>query len=260
MPAVATVHDLLHLHYYSRLHIEYYKRILKPLYRKCSGIICVSEFTRREFLAWSQFPAEQVITIHNGIDQEAFASAPPARLPYPYVFYAGNRRVYKNLYRLLEAYARSRLPKEGVHLVLTGPPDADLGQWATALGIDQLLHFAGKLADSEVRGLYRGATAVAFVSLYEGFGLPVLEGMAAGVPVMTSSTAAMPEVAGNAALLVDPKSTDEIANGLGRLCFDEALRAALINSGRARAAIFSWDTCAARTWQVIERAAGGAHR
>jgi len=256
LPSVVTVHDLTHLHFYTRLHAAYYNGLMKRLYRKCRGVICVSEYTRREFLEWAGMRSDDVHVIHNGVSELFFNVTEGFGLPFPYVFYPGNRRAYKNLDRLLEAYARSRLPVEGIHLVLTGPPDRHLQARAKRIRIERLTHFVGQVREEEVARLYRGATAVVFVSLYEGFGLPIVEAMAAGVPVLTSNVSSMPEIAGEAAVLVEPTRTDEIAAGLECVSFDSELRRKLVRLGKDRARLFDWDSSAARVWQAVARVAG----
>jgi glycosyltransferase involved in cell wall biosynthesis len=255
IPAVVTVHDLTHLYFYSSLHRAYYNHVMKRLYRRCAQIICVSEYTRHEFLAWSGIPAERVHTVRNGVSGEDFRAAAGAGLPFPYVFYPGNHRPYKNLPRLLAAYARTKLPQEGIHLVMTGQPTADLIRSAVALGVQSKIHCLGRVTDAQVAGLYREARLVAFVSLYEGFGLPIIEGMACGVPVLTSNVSSMPETAGNAAYLVDPRSIADISEGLERGCFDEPLRERLMCLGRERARQFDWTVSAEQTWRIVNYAA-----
>jgi len=256
VPVVVTVHDLAHLHLYTRFHAAYYGTVLKPLYRRCHSVICVSDYTRREFLEWSGMPSDRVFTVHNGVPHELFAAEADFGLPYPYVFYPGNRRSYKNLDRLLTAYANSALPRAGIRIVLTGETDKALQLKARKAGIEGSIHFAGHVSDQDLARLYHGATLVAFVSLYEGFGLPILEAMAAGVPVLTSNVAAMPEVAGGAALLVDPTSTEEITAALERLSFEADLRRELVRLGRLQAARFDWDRGAAQVWKIVAAAAG----
>jgi glycosyltransferase involved in cell wall biosynthesis len=254
VPVVVTVHDLTHLHFYGSLHAAYYRLVLRRMYRQCRSIICVSEYTRGEFLEWSGVPSERVFTVHNGVSVDVFSGTGDYGLPYPYVFYPGNRRPYKNLQRLVRAYANSALPRSGIELVLTGEPDGELRRCAREAGVAESLHFCGSVNQQDLARLYRGAALVAFVSLYEGFGLPIVEAMAAGVPVLTSNVAAMPEVAGSAALLVDPTSTQEIASGLERISFDSDLRRQLVQRGREQAARFSWDDSAAAVWKIVAEA------
>lgn len=254
IPAVVTVHDLTHLHYYSRWHASYYEAVLKPLYKRCAAVVCVSEFTRSEFLQWSAIDSSRVHVVHNGVDREAFVEAQPLLLDAPYVLYPGNRRAYKNLYRLIEAYSLSALPRERILLVLTGEVESDLLAHAERLGVQGSIRFLGTLGERQIKEAYRGAMAVVFVSLYEGFGLPILEGMAASVPVLTSGCGAMSEVAAGAALLVDPHSVAAIADGIDRVIFDSGLRERLIVAGNARAMSETWDLAASRVWSIVEGA------
>jgi glycosyltransferase involved in cell wall biosynthesis len=224
---------------------------MKPLYQRCAAVICVSEFTRNEFLNWSGLSPESVFTVHNGVSEAFFADQIEGDLPYPYVLYVGNHRAYKNLERLIRAYSETSLPASGVHLVLTGVTNSQLQIVARQCKVASFLHFSGRVDDESIVKLYRGARILAFVSLYEGFGLPILEAMAAGVPVITSSVSAMPEIAQDAALVVEPTSTDAIAHGLECLNFDEQLRSRLVRAGHLNARRFPWDATAASTWQIV---------
>jgi glycosyltransferase involved in cell wall biosynthesis len=252
LPSVLQVHDLIHLRFYSKAHVAYYNAILRPLYRRCSKIVCSSENTRREFLEWSGMPAEKVVTIYLGVSESFRASAMPSPLAFPYVFYPGNHRPYKNSARLIDAYANSSLPANGIRLVFTGPPQKELVLRAQLRGIPNSVHFVGQVPEIELVRLYQGALLIAFVSMYEGFGLPIVEAMCAGVPILTSNTSSMPEVAGDAALLIDPSSTEQITQGLEVLASDTAKRADLIARGNARSKLFSWDTTAAQLWAQID--------
>jgi glycosyltransferase involved in cell wall biosynthesis len=255
IPLVVTLHDLNHLHHYSSAHALYYELVMKPLFRRCKAIICVSNFTRDELLNWSGANPEKVFTVYNGVAFDTFADGPKSQLGFPYVLYVGNRRRYKNIELLFRAFAATSLPREGFRLLLTGGPTTPLQTLAAQCNIQNNVHYAGNVSDEELAPLYRGARLVAFVSLYEGFGLPILEAMAASVPVLTSNVAAMPEIAGGAALTVNPASVTEVTDGLERLCNDEDLRADLIRAGRLRAASFDWNTAAEATWNIVRGAA-----
>lgn len=260
IPSVVTVHDLTHRLFYSRLHRAYYDIVLKPLYRQCDAIICVSEFTRDTFLAWSKMTPEKVHVVLNGVSPEYAANSETLNLPYSYVLYPGNHRPYKNLARLLEAYAHSRLPQNDVHLVLTGQIHPGLQSQSEALGIAERVHFCGWLDVPDLPKLYRGALAIVYISLYEGFGLPIVEGMASDVPVMTSNISSMPEIAGDAALVVDPYSIPEITEGLNTLALDNTVRRELIARGAARVSQFAWKDSAARLWEIIDSVAATGRR
>ncbi|MBO3762219.1 glycosyltransferase family 1 protein [Ciceribacter sp. L1K22] len=252
LPSVVIVHDLTHRRFYGAAKRAYYDLVYKPLYRRCSAVICVSEFTRQEFLEWSGMPAEKVHLVYNGYES-CFNEAGPVHQPgYPYVFYGGNHRSYKNLDRLIKAFAASTLPSRGIKLVLTGKRNDELATLADNLSVGSDVVFAGRLPSEEIPSFYRGALAVAYVSLFEGFGLPIVEAYACGVPVLTSNVSAMPEVAGEGALLVNPESVEEIKQGLDRITSDEDLRMRLIAGGRRRREDFDWDSSAQRLWQLVK--------
>lgn len=257
VPSIVTVHDLTHRFFYSPLHRAYYDVVLKPLYRHCAAIICVSEYTRDTFLAWSKMPPHKVHVVLNGVCPDYAANRETLGLPYTYVLYSGNHRPYKNLARLVEAYARSRLPKNDIHLVLTGHVHPELQSQAQALGVGDHVHFCGWLDGPDLPKLYCGALAVAYISLYEGFGLPIVEAMASGVPVMTSNVSSMPEIAGDAALVVNPYSIAEIAEGLNTITLDDSVRRQLIANGAARVSQFDWKISAARLWTIVDSVASG---
>ncbi|MBR8149355.1 glycosyltransferase family 4 protein [Burkholderia vietnamiensis] len=253
LPSVVVVHDLTHRHFYTRAHRLYYDTVLRPLYRRCSAIVCVSAFTRDEFLAWSGMPPERVHVIHNGTDDAYTHNRDTLGHPFPYVLYPGNRRNYKNLHRLIEAFGASGLVALGVRLMLTGAPDPALLEHAARHRCADALTFAGVVPNDAMPKLYRGALFVAFVSRYEGFGLPILEAMASDVPVLTSRVSGMPEVAGSAAMLVDPASVADIAAAMRRLGTDAGCREALVARGREQLRRFSWDDSACRFWKLIEQ-------
>jgi glycosyltransferase involved in cell wall biosynthesis len=246
-----TIHDLAHLHHYSIAHRVYYDVLIRKLLQNVDRIFTVSDYTRNEILAWAPIDASRVIRIYNGVSNVFRLATRNDTARPPYVLYAGNRRGYKNIERMISAFARSRFAAQGGELWLTGARDAVSSHHAARHGVTDRVHYLGTLSDAELAQAYADARALMFVSLYEGFGLPVVEAMAAGCPVLTSNTTALAEIAGNAALTVDPTSTEAIADGLDRLCTDDALRNRLCAAGLRRAADFHWDRCAAGYWQAI---------
>jgi glycosyltransferase involved in cell wall biosynthesis len=192
---------------------------------------------------------------------------PAERGPAPaYLLYVGTLQPRKNLSRLIEAFARlAGAPafadvqqSDSLRLVLAGRRGwlyDDLVAQVERLGLAGRVFFPGYVADADLPALYSGALAFVFPSLYEGFGLPVLEAGACGVPVITSNTSSLPEVAGDAALLVDPHDVDAIAEAMYRLVTDEALRQELIRRGIENVKRFSWEKCARETLAVLEEVA-----
>ena len=176
----------------------------------------------------------------------------------PVVLSVSAKRPHKNLARLIEALAGL---DGGAVLVVPGYPNAheeELRAVAARHGVAERVRFTGWTSDEDLEGLYRTASVMAFPSLMEGFGLPVLEAMRRGTPVACSATSSLPEVAGDAALLFDPESVDAIRDAVGRLLGDEALRASLADRGRAQAARFSWERAARETVAVYRRTLGGS--
>lgn len=248
IPTAITIHDLTHRHYYSSLHRAYYDLLIRPLVQSVDIVFTVSEYSRQEIIDWSNLPSDRVVRIYNGVDSEYSADGDVFKPGYKYVLYIGNRRSYKNLDRLLSAYALSGLAGQGIFLALSGKEDNELCALAKSLGINKFIVYLGFIPELDLPKVYRGALAVAFVSLYEGFGLPIIEGMGCGVPVLTSNCSSMPEIAGEAAYLVDPYQVEEIADGLSRVCLDAAMRNTMIVKGIARAEEFRWEHTASAYW------------
>lgn len=177
----------------------------------------------------------------------------------PYVLYAGTLEPRKNLERLIRVVARMRNRGRDEILVLAGGrgwlvEETFRALEASGLVVGRDVILPGYVTDLDLRALHRGARVLVYPSLWEGFGLPVLEAMAAGAPVVTSRVSSLPEVAGEAALLVDPESEDEIEAAVGRVLDDAALRARLVEKGRARAGSFTWEETARKTLSVYDEA------
>lgn len=245
---VFTVHDLIHLDVpaeQSRFKSMYYLQVVRPAIRRASAIITVSEYSRQRILEWSGAEPDKVRVAYNGVDAAYNNQVQPYRPGYPYVLYVGNRKPHKNVPRLLAAFAQVLTRHPELRLILSGLPDEETRHLALAHGIYTQVVFAGRIPEEQLPSYYRGASALAFPSLYEGFGLPVLEAMACGTPVLTSNTTSLPEVSGGAALLVDPEDTEAIATGLDRLLSDSELQKRLSLLGLERAKHFTWDRTAA---------------
>lgn len=255
-PFIFTIHDLNHIdrsENSSFLKRLYYKLIMQRACRHAQAVLTVSEFSKRRIVEWSGIPADRVINVGNGVDAEYSPSASAFQPGYQYVLSVSNRKAHKNEPRLIEAFSRASVPA-GVRLLFTGRATPELMDVVEQYQLQDRVTFIGRVAEADLPGLYRGAMALMFPSLYEGFGLPVIEAMACGCPVLTSDTTSLPEVAGDAALLIDPTSVQAIADGISSICADEALRAAMIQKGYVQAARFSWSEVVRKADLAFRRA------
>ncbi|HXH83600.1 MAG TPA: glycosyltransferase family 1 protein [Candidatus Tectomicrobia bacterium] len=257
-PQVTVVHDLLPLHFpaeYPRQ--QHYFRHFVPRVLRCSRVVVAdSESTRQDVIRHYRIDPVRCRVIYPGYEAGAFAEdgEPVSRTAGPpYFLYVGNLFPHKNLERVVAALAVVRRERS-CRLVIRGDGRHRAALEATirALAVEDAVTFAPYAAERALRDLYAGAVALVFPSLYEGFGFPVLEAMACGTPVITSRTSSLPEVAGDAALLVDPTSTAELAGAMERLLADERLREALRHRGRAQARRFSWGDTAAQFSALLD--------
>lgn len=255
-PLVFVQHDIIHLRVPEENTARaraYYALVIRPAMNRAKFVLTVSEFSKREIVQWSGLPPEKVRVVSCGVDP-AFRPEGPKHDPgFPYLLYVGGRAPHKNIPALLEAFAR--VADGRVKLMLSGRPDDDLRHDLLRLGLFGDVVFAGFIPDEDLPAYYRGALALAFPSQYEGFGLPALEAMACGTPVVTSNVTSLPEVVGDAAVLVDPHDVESIADGLRRVITNADLRADLRVRGLARAALFSWDRTAEAVRAALDEAA-----
>ena len=260
VPQVTVVHDLIPLTFprdYPRQQL-YFRRLVPAILRESRVVVAVSEATRRAVIAAYGLGPERVRAIPNGYDRMRFAPVGPAADDggVPYVLYVGNLLPHKNLPRLIEAVARVAR-QSAVRLVIAGGGTptrvAELRSLAERAGTR--LELMPYVPQQELPALYRGARLLAMPSLVEGFGLPVLEALACGTAVVAGNTSAMPEVVGDAGLLVDPKDTDAIADAILRLLTQDPLREELIARGLARATEFSWERTARQVLTVLDEVA-----
>ena len=268
-PTVVTVHDLAFLRFpeqYPGAKQRYLNLLTRRSVERASRVIAVSENTRRDVLQNYRVPAARVVTVPNGLDPAVKPVTDPAALaafrrehglPERFLLFVGTLQPRKNLVGLLRAVARAgdRLDLPLVVVGGAGWQYAPIFDEVAALGIRDRVTFAGYAEGRTLASWYSAATAFVFPSLYEGFGLPVLEAMACGTPVVTSATSSLPEVAGDAALLVDPSDVEALAAALVRVASDSGLREDLGRRGLARARGFSWERTARETVAVYRDAA-----
>lgn len=255
---IFTLHDLHHLcvpENSSPVKRAYYDLIIKPACHRAAAVLTVSEYSKQEICRWANVSQDRVVNVGNGVGEPFGPSGPTQAREYPFLLYVGSHKVHKNLPRLLTAFARSGV-SEDVHLLMTGPPEPPLTSVIRELRLENRVAFVGVPSNQELATYYRGALALLFPSLYEGFGLPPLEAMACGTPVLTSNVCALPEIVGDAALLVDPTNTDAISDGIRRISQDGAFRAHLQQKGLTRAQHFTWSKTAERTLLVLQSVIG----
>jgi glycosyltransferase involved in cell wall biosynthesis len=256
VPFVFTLYDLILLRFpqeANRLMQSYFRFVLRPATQRAKFILTCSEFSRQEIIAWAKVQPEKVIVVGCGVD-DTFSPQGALHTPgYPYLLYVGNHVHHKNLHRLMAAFATAKLDPQ-IRLVLSGSPKPDLIQQIAALKLEDRVVFAGLISDAELPSYYRGAIAFLFPSLYEGFGLPPIEAMACGTPVLTSNVTSLPEVVGDAALLVNPYDVDAIARGIECLVQDRVLRQELVRRGLIQAKQHTWEKTAELTLAILEQA------
>jgi O-antigen biosynthesis alpha-1,2-mannosyltransferase len=252
-PFIFAIHDLSHIYCAENSSPSirlYYATIMKRACWRAAKILTVSDFTRQQIVDWAGVPSEKVFNVGCGIDSAYQPDGNTYGLPFRYLLCVSNRKRHKNEFRTVEAFARSGLAGN-IHLVFTGNPTAELVKRIDQFRVSPSIHFLGVVPEEKLPCLYRGAEALVFVSLYEGFGLPVLEAMACGIPVVTSNRTALLEIAGDAAVLVDPTSVPQVVEAMVEITTDTLLCQRLREKGPARAAQFSWVTTSEKVRRLL---------
>lgn len=266
----ATIHDLAfkrHPETFPKLDLLKLNVLLDVAVRRADKLIAVSQSTKDDLLHFfPDLPEERIRVIHHGFDSEFFGTKLPDEIlgetllhhalkPQTYVLYVGALQPRKNLTRLIEAFDIAKKSMFEMKLVLAGEPawlaDGILAARKKSAYKEDII-LTGRASFEEVRALYQGARLFAFPSLYEGFGLPVLEAFASDVPVLSASNSSLREVGGRAALYCNASSVHDIAEKLERLWSEEELRAELVARGREQLKKFSWDRCARETLEYIK--------
>lgn len=261
VPTLLTLYDLIPIYFpgHSTLKARLLFRWATALaLRTTQHTLAISEATRRDFLACFRLQPERITAIPLAADPAFTPQSPEVvaalraryHLPKKFVLYLGSNKPHKNLVRLVEAWAAVQTEVSDYTLVIAGawlPQHPEPRQRAQALGINDRVCWLGPLPGADLPALYTAADVFVFPSLYEGFGLPVIEAMACGTPVACANTSSLPEVAGDAAVLFDPSQTGAIVDAVQRLLGDVNLRADLRRRGLTQAAGFSWTRTAQQT-------------
>jgi glycosyltransferase involved in cell wall biosynthesis len=271
--SVVTIHDCIHLMFPeylpNRMAFTYAKWSISHASKCATRVMTVSESSKRDILRFVDTEPDKIDVIYNAYD-ERFAIEPLEdhvvrvreryQLHDEFVLYAGNVKPHKNLERLIEAFHLVRARGlDRLKLVLTGDEISKYTALRRAVHQHQLhkyVRFLGFVPEETLAVMYRLAGVFVFPSLYEGFGLPPLEAMASGTPVVTSNVSSMPEVAGDAAVLVDPYDPRAIADGIYSVLTDEKLRREMVHKGIARAGQFSWEQSVRRVRQIYGEVSG----
>lgn len=264
---IVTVHDLAYILFPK----EFLKNDLNKLTKwtaesvfRANKVITVSQNTKKDVMEFYKLPDNLVKTVHNGYSAQdtkvdhkqtiLVAGRNYGIEPYKYFLYVGTLQPRKNLGKLLYAFAMFAKEKEDYRLVIAGKEGwmyDEILNLAQKLKIEKIVHFVGYVSDQDKAVLYSKATSLVFPSLYEGFGLPILEAFSAGCPVISSNSSCLPEIAGNGALYFDPQNPNDILNKMREIESSLPLRHNLIEAGERQLLKFSWETCGKKTLEVI---------
>lgn len=239
---------------------RYWNWAYGPAARDCRQLIAVSEATRRDVVRLLGRDPSAVSVVHPGVDPMYFESAeagpPPVGVTPPYLLHVGVLQPRKDIETLLDTFARIQRSRPELRLVVCGPPGwgyPDLGELTARHGVSGRVDFISGVARERMPALYAGGSLFLFTSLHEGFGLPLVEAMAAGLPVVATNNSAIPEVTGNAARLAPTRDAAALARAALELLDDPILREEAVRRGRERAQSFSWRRCAENTLAVYRQ-------
>ncbi|HCB23032.1 hypothetical protein A3B42_02310 [Candidatus Daviesbacteria bacterium RIFCSPLOWO2_01_FULL_38_10] len=256
---IATIFDLSFLHFpemFIKKDLWQLKNWTKFSAENADHIITISNFSKQDIISQYKIDKNNITVAYPGFDSEKF-KVKSEKLKDRYIIYVGTIQPRKNLIRLMEAVARI----EGIKLIIVGKTGWEYEEILDApkrLGIEDRVKFLGYVATDKLANLLNGATAFVLPSLWEGFGIPVLEAMACGIPVIVSNVSSLPEVVGKAGLLVDPYSVDQIEQAIRLLMTDAKLRQKYSKAGLAQSQNFSWEKMAKQVLKVFEKV-GGLH-
>lgn len=267
-PYIVTVHDLVR--FYLRFDPE---RLLERIWlrldimgiKRASHIIATSQHTKNDLIKYMKIPDSKISVVYNGIDHDIFKpyDIKLRLLDKPYILYVGSERPRKNLGRLFQAFAILKKEFPDLKLLKIGPVGRydtyrkDSEKTVTSLGINRDVAFIDYVSEYDLTTYYCSAALLAYPSLYEGFGLPPLEAMSCGCPVVTSNVSSIPEVVGDAGLMVNPYAVSGLAQAMKRVLTDNELRQDMVRKGLEQSQKFSWEKTAEQTLAVYNKVAAG---
>lgn len=263
---IITVYDVISLYFpktFTKITVFRYKLLFSKTIKTSDKIITVSHHTKQDIMKYFKIPEDKIKVIYEAAngnykplkEDEVNKIRQKYNLNYPFILYVGTLEPRKNIPTLLKAYYK--LKKQGIKhkLVITGKRGwkyKSIFETIEKLNLQKDVIFTGYVPDEDLPGLYNAADLFVYPSLYEGFGLPPLEAMACGTPVITSNTSSLPEVVGDAGIMVNPYNVDELANAMYEVLTNDGLREELSKKGLERAKLFSWKKCAKEHLKVYE--------
>lgn len=269
---VLVVHDLQHVNQpqnFAWYYLPFLKFFIYMSSKRAERIVTISKHVKRQIEDFYRIPPEKVHVVYNAVDTKRFARKSPEEvrvvrerydLPEMFILYAASTLPHKNHPRLLEAFKKVREKHPSVKLVLTGARGQGreaVERKITELGLESSVVFLGWLPFEDLPAIYSASEAFVFPSLHEGFGIPLVEAMAAGTPVVCSGIEPLTEVAGDAACFIDPTDARDIASGIMKVLEDRGLREGLVRKGLQRAGKFSWETTARETLSILKSCVEG---
>lgn len=239
--SIVTIHDLLHLEfprYRSIRNSAYYNCLIRPICRKAPFVFTVSNISRSILAEWAKINPERIIVTGNGISDNFCLEGEKFQPDYPYFLHVGNYKPHKNVALLIEAFGKAQLPSE-CRLLLVG----NFGPYAKRLESKRIV-LLPEISDHSLASIYRGCVGFVQPSLQEGFGLPIVEAMACGAPILASNIRIFHEVADNAATYFDPLSSESMTRALEKLYMDQNSTQGQIKAGIKRSQIYNWENVA----------------
>jgi len=261
VPLVVTIHDLAFFYYPN----EFLKKDLYKLknwtsqsVKKAKSIVAVSKNTKKDILKQYDLPAEKVSVVYNGFEKTDGKPTPSEFAKKPYILFTGTLQPRKNILLLIRSFADFSKTHTDYSLIIAGKKGwlyDEIFQEVARLGKGEKIVFTDYISDSELIGLYKNAEFFVMPSLYEGFGVPVLEAMSYGCPVISSFSSSLPEIAGEASLYFDPTNANDLTEKMMMLADNNSLKKDLIDKGKEQIKKFSWRKCAEETLEIIKNAA-----